>query len=362
MQLAPVAGLDALVLERRQRLQERRETLRRVRRLRVGDPGTPGRTLPLVGADADRLVRLAPTRCLERDRPTARRRPRSSSFRTAGSSVVANVMVPVISRTPVRAARRRATSSSATATGVGVGAGVATAVGVGAGVGVAPPPQPPSARARAAPSASTAGSRIAASGFPLEGGMAAAPRPRGSVARPPAPRTGPLRPCPATDTLAAPCRYSLQARRGARSPRARGPHPEIRPPRRSVVALPSLARIPAPPDPILGLAEAFRNDPAARQDQPLLRRLRRRVGDDAGPPDRDRGRAADPREGRHEALPPHRRRRRLPRRGPGLRLRGGPRARDERSGRRQPDAGRHGRPARRGRLPAAGRRRRPRSG
>ena len=29
------------------------------------------------------------------------------------------------------------------------------------------------------------------------------------------------------------------------------------------MALPSLARIPAPPDPILGLAEAFRNDPRA---------------------------------------------------------------------------------------------------
>ena len=41
------------------------------------------------------------------------------------------------------------------------------------------------------------------------------------------------------------------------------------------MALPSLARIPAPPDPILGLAEAYRADSARRKIN-LTRRVRRR--------------------------------------------------------------------------------------
>ena len=93
------------------------------------------------------------------------------------------------------------------------------------------------------------------------------------------------------------------------------------------------SRIPAPPDPILGLAEAFRNDPRDGQDQPELRRLRGRDRQDPGPADGHRGRAPPRRRRGDQALPADRRRGRLPR----ARARAGPR-RGPRGGR--PPAGR----------------------
>ena len=122
------------------------------------------------------------------------------------------------------------------------------------------------------------------------------------------------------------------------------------------MSLPSLARIPAPPDPILGLAEAYRTDTRERKinlssgvfvDEtgttpvlPTVIEAERRLADAAGtklyrpidgePGYRELVRAlvlgAD-----HEAVT------------------SGPRARD-------PDARRHGRPAGRGRPPAPDRR------
>ena len=67
----------------------------------------------------------------------------------------------------------------------------------------------------------------------------------------------------------------------ASSPSARGPS----------VSLPSLARIPAPPDPILGLTETYRADPRPREDQPVGGRVHRRDRRDARARHGDRGRA-----------------------------------------------------------------------
>ena len=128
------------------------------------------------------------------------------------------------------------------------------------------------------------------------------------------------------------------------------------------VSLPSLARIPAPPDPILGLADAFRADTRDREDQPVLGRVRRRDRHDAGAADGDRGRATPRRRRGHQALPADRWRGRLPR----ARPRPGPRRRSRgghvRPGARDADAGRHGRAARRGGPAAPDRRRARRCG
>ena len=123
------------------------------------------------------------------------------------------------------------------------------------------------------------------------------------------------------------------------------------------MSLPSLARIPAPPDPILGLAEAFRTDRATARSTsrsgvfvdetgttpvlPTVIEAERRLADAAG----------------HEALPPDRRRARLPGARAALVLGADHEAVDVRACAGDPDAGRHGRAAGRGRPPAPDRRR-----
>ena len=102
------------------------------------------------------------------------------------------------------------------------------------------------------------------------------------------------------------------------------------------MSLPSLARVPAPPDPILGLAEALPRRPARREDQPVVGRVHRRHRHDAGARHGHRGRAT-PGGGRgHEALPADRRRARLPGARPGAGARRGPRGGDVRAGRSRP--------------------------
>ncbi len=129
---------------------------------------------------------------------------------------------------------------------------------------------------------------------------------------------------------------------------------------RSIVSLPSLARIPAPPDPILGLAEAYRTDTRERKinlssgvfvDEtgttpvlPTVIEAERRLADAAGT---KLYRPIDGEPGYRELV------RALVL---GRRSRGG----HVRTRARDPDAGRHGRPSRRGRpartRPAAARR------
>ena len=91
------------------------------------------------------------------------------------------------------------------------------------------------------------------------------------------------------------------------------------------MSLPSLARIPAPPDPILGLAETYKADTRTGK----VNLSSGVFVDDTGTTpvlgDGHRGGAPARRCRGHEAVPPDRRRGRLPRAGPCAGARGGPR-------------------------------------
>ena len=130
------------------------------------------------------------------------------------------------------------------------------------------------------------------------------------------------------------------------------PSPGPSPSSEVIVSLPSLARIPAPPDPILGLAEAYRTDTRERKINLSSGVFVDETGTTPVLADGDRGRAPARRCRRDEALSPDRRRARLPGAGacPGPRRR--PRGGHLRPRPRDADARRHGRAAGRGRPPA----------